>query len=160
MEARNHLLITKLSWYFLLITIVLTTACNKPKKLVEIDPKFSKYIEAYTSGTVSKKSIIRIQLATDASVTHALNEPIKKDLFSWSPSVAGKAYWIDARTIEFKPDKDLKPDALYKVAFKLDAVMNVPNRYGKFIFNVQTIKPSLQISENGLKSTGKNIMSL
>ncbi len=160
MEAHNHLKFTKQSWYFLLVTIVLTIACNKPKKLVQIDPEFSKYIEAYTSGTVSKKSVVRIQLATDASVTHALNEPIKKDLFSWSPMVEGKAYWIDARTIEFKPDKDLKVDELYEVAFKLEAVLNVPSRYGKFKFNVQTIKPSFQVEENGLRSTGKNTMSL
>ena len=160
MESLLRLPLTKLSWYFLLVTIVLTTACNKPKKLVQIDPEFSKYIEAYTSGTVSKKSVVRIQLATDASVTHAVNEPIKKDLFSWSPAVEGKAYWIDARTIEFKPDKDLKPDAMYEVAFTLDAVINVPNRFSNFKFNVQTIKPSFQVTDNGLRSSSKNNMSL
>lgn len=90
MEAHTQMPLSKLSWYFLLAAIVFTTACHRSKKLVQIDPAFSKYIEAYTSGTVSKKSAIRIQLATDASVTHAVNEPINKKLFSFSPSVEGK----------------------------------------------------------------------
>lgn len=160
MYAQRRLQLIKLSWYFLFVAITFFSACNKPKKLIQIDPEFSKYIEAYTSGTISKKSMVRIQLASDASITHAVNEPIKKELFSFSPSVEGKAYWIDARTIEFKPDKDLKTDMLYEIVFKLDAVINVATRYSQFKFNVQTIKPSFQVEENGLKSKEKNTMTL
>ena len=100
-----------LSKTVLLLIISVTTilyGCKNSKKLISIDPAFSQYIEAYTSGTVSKKSTIRIQLASDAKTTHTLNEPIDKDLFSFNPSVQGKAYWIDARTIEFRPEKDLE----------------------------------------------------
>ena len=160
MEAHTKIPLTKLSWYLPLIALIFTTACHKQKKLVPIDPAFSKYIEAYTSGTVSKKSAIRIQLATDASVTHSVNELIKKELFNFSPSVKGKAYWIDARTIEFKPDKDLSVNTLYEIAFKLDNILDVPNRYGTFKFNLETIKPSFQVEETGLKAMGKNTMAL
>jgi uncharacterized protein YfaS (alpha-2-macroglobulin family) len=160
MEAHTQKPITCVSWYFLLAAILFTTACQRSKKLVQIDPAFSKYIEAYTSGTVSKKTSIRIQLATDANVTHAVNEPISKKLFSFSPSVEGKAYWIDARTIEFKPDQDLSVNTMYDVTFKLDGVIDVPSRYNSFTFNVETIKPSFQVEEYGLKAVGKNTMSL
>lgn len=36
------------------------SSCKK-KKIIAIDPEFAKYIEAYSSGVVSKKSTIRIQ---------------------------------------------------------------------------------------------------
>src|ERR671927_436779 len=121
--------------------IAIFISCNNKEKLVDIDPAFSKYIDAYTSGVVSKKNTIRIQLASDASTTHTLNETLKENLFEFTPAVEGKAYWTDARTLEFKPHKDLQTDQLYEVAFKLNKVMNVSSKYGTFKFNIQTLKP-------------------
>ena len=71
----------------------------------------------YTSGIVSKTTAIRIKLAADASTTHAIGEVVDTDLFSFSPSVKGKAIWLDARTIEFHPAENLIPDKLYTSNF-------------------------------------------
>jgi len=152
----------RLSRLFLLAVITATTltACNKKRKLVRIDPEFSKYIEAYTSGVVSKKTAVRIQLAVDAATTHAINEPVKAELFKFSPAVKGTAYWVDARTIEFKPEKDLKPNELYEVSFKLGKVLQVPEKFKNFRFNVQITKPGFVVEENGLRSNGKELMAL
>ncbi|RFM25699.1 alpha-2-macroglobulin family protein [Deminuibacter soli] len=135
-------------------------ACNKSRKVIAVDPAFSQYISAYSSGVVSKKSTIRIQLAADAGVTHALNETVKENLFDISPGVKGKAYWTDARTIEFKPEEDLKPDELYEVQFKLGKVMNVPSKFSDFTFSLQTIRPSFEVQDNGLRAFNKERMSL
>ena len=144
----------------ILLPLFLIASCKQKSKLLEIDPEFSKYIEAYTSGVVSKKNTIRIQLATDAGTTHSINETVKEELFDFSPAVAGKAFWIDARTIEFKPDKDLTPDALYEVDFKLSKVLNVPGKFNTFKFNVQVVKPSFQVNDNGLRANTKEDMTL
>ncbi|KAA9041506.1 hypothetical protein FW778_05660 [Ginsengibacter hankyongi] len=127
-------------------------SCNKKNKLVEVDPSFSQYIDAYTSGIVSKTTLIRIKLAADASTTHTVGEPIDKDLFSFSPSVKGKAIWLDARTIEFKPDGNLVPDKLYQVTFNLGKVTKVPAKYEEFNFNIKTIKPAFTVQGFGLRS--------
>ncbi len=153
----------KISWLFYaasLFMLMLFSGCHKKHQLIEIDPAYSKYIEAYTSGTISKKSAIRIQLASDANATHTLNEPIDKELFAFTPAVEGKAYWIDARTIEFRPTKDMQVDKLYEVSFKLDEVLKVPGNFSKFQFNVETIKPSFEVTDNGLRAVGKTDMSL
>ncbi|MCW3112072.1 MAG: hypothetical protein JWR18_468, partial [Segetibacter sp.] len=136
---------------FVLLTL-LSVSCNNKKKLTKIDPEFSKYIEAYTSGVISKKNTIRIQLTSDVSTAHTVNETIKEDLFEFSPSVDGKAYWTDERTIEFKPEKDLKPNELYEVNFDLAKVRKVPSKFKTFTFNVQVIKPSFEVVENGLRA--------
>jgi uncharacterized protein YfaS (alpha-2-macroglobulin family) len=150
---------TKMGWLFLFAAVSILASCGK-KKLVNIDPAFSQYIDAYTSGVVSKKTAVRIVLAADASVTHTLNETVKEEMFNFSPNVEGKAYWIDARTIEFKPEKDLKPDELYEVNFNLGKAMEVPSKFKKFKFNIQTIKPSFQVEENGLRAINKETMTL
>lgn len=140
---------------FLLVSMLLF-ACNKREKLTEIDPAFSKYIEGYTSGVISKAAAIRIRLAAEVPATHTLNETLKDPLFSFSPSVKGKAYWVDARTIEFKPDEYLTPGQLYTVHFKLAGATAVPDAFETFTFNVQAVKPGFVVNETGLKTAGSS----
>ena len=54
---------------------------------VVVDPGFSRYISAYTAGTISTESRIRIQLASETGQTVELNAPIEKKLFSFSPQL-------------------------------------------------------------------------
>ena len=145
----------------LLITAMITLfSCSKTEKWIDVDPAFSKYIDAYTTGTVSKTTAVRIQLAADAITTHALGEEVKDELFSFSPSVKGKAYWLDARTIEFKPESHLQADKLYEVNFKLGKVTKVPDKYANFRFSLKTVKPSFTVADDGLRSAAtKNNMS-
>lgn len=151
----------KFYWLAVLILSIFTYSCKQSKKkLIEVDAEYSKYIEAYSSGVISKKNAIRIRLAADASTTHTLNETIKEALFNFSPSVEGKAYWVDARTVEFKPTKDLNPNTLYEVDFALSKVATVPSKYKDFKFNIQTLKPSFQVTDFGLKANGKDQMTL
>ncbi len=146
----------------LCITVIVTlmSSCNKKDKWIDVDPAYSQYIDAYSTGIVSKTTAIRIRLASDAITTHAVGEAVNESLFDLSPSVKGKAFWLDARTIEFKPESHLKPDQLYTVSFKLGKVTKVPSKYSEFKFSLQTVKPSFKISDNGLRSAGtKNKMT-
>ena len=148
------------SLLFLSLT-VLFFSCKKNDKWIDVDPAFSKYIDSYTTGTVSKTSSVRIKLADDANTTHAVGEAVKESLFSISPSVTGKAYWLDARTIEFKPEKSLKPDQMYQVNFKLGKVTKTTGKFSDFKFSIKTVKPSFKVENDGLRATGiKNKMSL
>lgn len=145
---------------FLLLAFTISAGCNHPTEMVTVNPAFSKYIERYTSGTVSKKNTIRVQLAIDAPVTHSLNETLADPLFQFTPAVKGKAYWIDARTVEFKPDQDLTPGQLYLVSFKLSKILKVPNDYADFKFNLQVLKPAFLVEEYGLTADDGEKMTL
>src|SRR5476651_2340222 len=116
------------------------------------DSTFSKYIESYTSGVISKESAIRIHLANQVEGVHAQNETLPDGIFDISPSVKGKTYWVDARTIEFKPEKNLDPNKAYSVTFALGKVIKVPDHYEKFEFGFQTIKPDYTVTFNGLQT--------
>ncbi len=160
-EPRNKKLGATFLRALLFVTAVFyLSSCSKKDKWLEVDPAFSKYIDAYTTGTISKTSAIRIKLAADAGTTHAVGEEVKESLFSFSPSVKGKAFWLDASTIEFKPESWLIPDQMYEVKFKLGKVTRVPDKYSDFKFSIKTVKPSFKISDDGLRSSGvKNKMS-
>ncbi len=139
----------------LIVIILFGNSCkNNNGKWIDVDPGFAKYVEAYTTGVVSKTSSVRIQLATDVATTHTVGQPVSDELFELSPSVKGKATWLDARTIEFKPEKNMKPDQLYEVDFKLGKVTDVPSKFKVMKFNLQTVKPSFKVNNSGLRSDG------
>ncbi len=148
------------SLLFVTLTLLLFS-CSKKDKWIDVDPAFSKYIDAYTTGTVSKTSAIRIKLAEEVNTTHAVGEVVKDDLFNISPAVKGKAFWLDARTIEFKPDAWLKPDQMYNISFKLGKVTKTTGKFSEFKFSMKTVKPSFKTGHDGLRaSEAKNKMSL
>ena len=49
------------------------------------DPAFSRYIESYTTGVVSRQSTVRIKLAGQVQVAHAQNAELDADVFDFSP---------------------------------------------------------------------------
>jgi len=161
-EPRNNKFkATLLRAFLCLIVSISFFSCSKKDKWIDVDPAFSKYIDAYTTGTISKTSTVRIKLAEDANSTHAVGEAVKESLFDISPSVKGKAFWLDARTIEFKPDSWLKPDQMYQVNFKLGKVTKTTGKFSEFKFSMKTVKPSFKVGNDGLRSSGvKNKMNL
>ena len=132
-----------LAIFILLITAFFTFRFCSHRKLT-IDPGFSEYISAFTSGRISVQSTIRIELAKEMGSV-SINSEIDKKLFSFSPSVSGSARWIDNKTIEFRPEKPLKTGTQYQATFYLKKLLNVPSKFGEFVFDFETIKQSLSI---------------
>lgn len=136
-------------------------SCKKKDQPVEVDASFAPYIEAYTTGVISKTKPVRIQLTSAVSTSHSVGQAVESSLISFTPSVKGTAVWTDARTIEFKPEKNFSPNQLYKVDFALGKVAKVPEKFKRFTFSFQTTKPTFSIEQNGLRSSGdKNNMFL
>ncbi|MEO7264545.1 MAG: MG2 domain-containing protein, partial [Ferruginibacter sp.] len=136
--------------------IILFASCSKKEnKWISVDPAYAKYVEAYTTGVVSKTSSIRIVLGQNAATTHVTGQPVDENFFDFTPAVKGKAVWLDARSIEFKPEKNLSPDQLYEVKFQLGKATDVPSKFKTLRFNFQTIKPAFTVSHYGLRSTGE-----
>ena len=159
-KFRNHFAYSFLC-LFVLVFILNSCKKNNNKQWIDVDPAFAKYVEAYTTGVISKTSSVRVQLAADAATTHTVGQPVNDKMFELSPSVKGKATWIDARTIEFKPEKNLEVDQLYTVNFNLNKATKVPSKFEALKFNFQTVKPAFKVSNTGLRSDGtKNKMFL
>ena len=125
--------------------------------------EFSKYIESYTTGFISKQNPILIKLAGTVQVSHEQGQELSNTLFDFSPSIKGKAFWVDERTIEFRPSGKLDPDKKYEATFHLDKVLKVEDDYQDFKFDFQTIKPDFSIDFAGLTSatnTSADLMKL
>ena len=101
--------------------------------IIQVAPQFSAYISAYTSGVISNKSEIIVELKNDLS-NDEINKLDNNKLFDIEPKITGETQWINNRTIRFTPNSDLSPFQLYKVTFHLSKVLDVPSNMRDFVF--------------------------
>lgn len=118
---------------------------------MEVNPAFTSYISAFTSGTISNQGVIRIRLVNELPSGDALAAVMKKDLFSFSPKIEGEAVAGDERTIEFRPAEKLRPGTAYSATFRLGAVMqDLPQDLKEFRFSFKTIRQSFTVNLKGM----------
>lgn len=122
------------------------------KKKPQDNQAFAKYIDSYTSGTISKKSLIRIHLANAVQTVSDLGKPDERELLSFSPRIKGKIFWIDPQTIEFRPDEQLKSNQKYDATLNLSLITATDKNLEEFNFDFKVIKPGFNIVQNGLVS--------
>ena len=111
--------------------------------------EFIPYISAYTGGLIYPSSIIQVELVSEQEVEP--NTEIKENLFSFSPSVKGKAFWVNKRLIEFVPeDGALKAGQSYKAGFKLGNIISVDKRLKTFQFSFKVTEGDFDIQDEVL----------
>jgi uncharacterized protein YfaS (alpha-2-macroglobulin family) len=116
----------------------------------DISPNYNPYVEAFTSGDISVKSSITVQLSEPSHLDP--DEFEGNDLFDISPSVKGKTQMSNKQTFVFTPDENLKINQRYTVKFDVGKVAkDVDKKFRKFEFGFSTIKPSFYMSREGLK---------
>ncbi len=152
MAASKNKLILFISIGTLIIAGVLFYLFNRKKAETKSDPAYAKYVEAYTSGIISKKGDITIRFAGQVKTLHTINQQIDEDILEFSPSIKGKAFWVDERTIQFRPEEEMQPGKTYEASLQLSKIMDVPENLEQFTFNFQIIKPSFKVENYGLKS--------
>lgn len=152
MNNANSIPRMNFSWIVLAIVVVLAWQCRGPAETNAGNAAFAKYVEGYTTGVISRESTIRLRLASQVNTFQETNAEDTRKLFTFHPAVKGKTRWIDARTVEFIPEKQFDPSKEYRVTFDLGKVVEVPNDLTHFIFDFKIIDPSYHIELEGLKS--------
>lgn len=134
-------------------------SCKDKKSIKQkIDPGFGRYVSAFTSGVISAESVIQIRLVNDYAQKIESGQELEEGIVSISPSIKGKAYWKDARCIEFRSENQLKSGTTYKVNVKLSSLLEVEPKYKNLKFQFQTIKQSFALVGEGLQSYDKTDM--
>lgn len=123
-----------------------------------INPAFSEYVSAFTSGYISAQSTIRIILANEAGGEREYNKPTDEKLFTFTPAIEGSTVWIDSRTIEFRPSKKLPQGQNFDATFHLSKVVTVPSDFADFNFYFITLTQSFDVYVDGLKTVDKKNM--
>ncbi len=138
--------------YILLLVVLLS--CKNDQKIEKdsfSSPKtlFLEYVSAYTTGYISKNSDITVKLAKAVSTAEAGKE-IDENIFSFDPSLKGKAVWEDDKTIVFKPEDVLKSGQRYKTTLLLDKLIEVPSDKREFKFTFECIPQNFDVKIEGI----------
>ena len=146
--------IRHISFLIGLCSLLFLISCKKDSKIGKdtfSSPKllFVEYVSAYTSGYVSKKAEITIKLIKEVAEAEPGKEVIQ-NLFSFDPSVKGKAFWVDKKTIVFKPDTELASGQRYNTIFFLNKLIDVPKDKGEFKFTFECIKQNFDVKIEGI----------
>ena len=148
---------------FLLIMITVGLySCTRTQKDIIPSADYAPYVNAYTGGVISQNSTIRIELTHDQPMVDINNE-LKSNPFSFSPSLKGKAYWVSNNTIEFVPEEGaLKPGTLYEGTFRLGDFIEVDKKLKEFNFSfrVQERNFTLQLESLPITATQPNEINM
>ena len=145
---------TRIVSLFILSIGVLFTACKQKKeeRSTYVNPQYSTYISAFTSGGVSRGKAIKVVLTQPIDTSSfRVGEALPDNLFDLSPSIDGIARYSDPYTIEFVPDEWFKSGNKYDVTFDLKSIAkDVPNELKEFNFNFYTFELDYNILLKGI----------
>ena len=130
---------------------------TKPLTFRSVDPAFSAYVYAYSSGELGRRSPIRVRFTESVASRSVIGTEVAAAIFSLSPTVAGKAVWGDANTIEFTPSEPLKASELYTATVHLDAIFkNVPKRFETFDWDFRAKAQTITVTTDGFTTPNSN----
>ena len=148
--------------FLLIMMTVGLYSCTRTQKDIIPSADYAPYVNAYTGGVISQNSTIRIELTHDQPMVD-LNNELKSNPFSFSPSLKGKAYWVSNNTIEFVPEEGaLKPGTLYEGTFRLGDFIEVDKKLKEFNFSfrVQERNFTLQLESLPITATQPNEINM
>ncbi|MFO7721682.1 MAG: MG2 domain-containing protein [Bacteroidales bacterium] len=125
--------------------VFLIARAGDPLKLLKPDPAFRDYITGYTSGVIQSRSAIQVRLTHPYADSLLIGKKADPALFGFNPSVDGEVFWIDSRTVEFRPAEPMKQNTTYTCTFKLSMLKNVPEMFREFVFQFHTIRQGYEV---------------
>lgn len=158
MKKSGFILLAFLLSVLLIVLLFVKGGITSDSEPERINPDFVNYVSQRTSGYISSESTIQIVLASEFPEAGVSGTKIEKDLFSFSPSIKGTAYWLNSRTIEFTPDKNLPSGKLITGVFKLGELMEVPEGLEEFPLRFNIINQSFSVEQGGMVAYEKNKM--
>ena len=148
MSTTNLRLASKLATLAsLALALLLCGGCRNAKNVQDPSTAFIDYVYAYTGGTISTDSAVRIEFTSDVD-----SSADPATLFSFSPSLKGTANWVSSTCIEFIPESGaLRQGQTYKASFRLGDVTKVSDASLKeFDFSFRVARKQFSVSCDGL----------
>ena len=133
------------------VAVFYFNASKGAKQPSYINPAFGEYISTYTAGVISSGSNIRIVLSRNVADSASFGQESSVKVFDFSPSIKGKTFWLDAQTVEFRPDSRLPSGQVYQVEFQLSKLLTVPKELGTFEYSFQVMPQNFELSVENVK---------
>lgn len=113
----------------------------------------SKYIYAFTSGSISRDDVVRVRFVNAAVSQEQVGKDVPASVFSTDPKIEGKAVWEDDRTIKLTPAKALTPGKRYTASVSLKRIYSdAPSLARSFDFDFNVRELAYDVVTDGLSA--------
>ncbi len=137
-------------YYALILSILFSCSESDQANQNEINKsQYADLVSSYTAGFISSQSEIKIKLAKSMDGITPGTTVVDK-LFSFQPSINGKAYWEDNRTLVFQPENGLESGQKYKAVLLLNRFMETGPDKEEFQFSFECIPQNFEVKVEGL----------
>ena len=123
------------------------SACKpkKPSSPTEVEKEWYRTISAYASGTMFRKSAVRVLFVNNAVAPGSS----AAGLLEFSPSIEGTAEWKSPRELVFTPKGELKPGQEYKAVLHVKKILDLPKAFDRFEFRFGVVRPEMEVALDG-----------
>jgi alpha-2-macroglobulin len=108
-------------------------------------PEFHPLVSAFTSGLISAESGIILRFAQDFPDSVVPNTPVGLKILEFTPEVEGEIYYLDQRTVEFRPRSRLSPGVSFRVRAKPGKLFPDADEKKTFEFGFHVIAQHLDL---------------
>ncbi len=116
-------------------------------------PPYNPYVEAFTSGRVSRGSVVHIVFSQVPDEAGRSAAALSRAM-SLKPLVAGRWEWQDERTAVFRPSGELRRETRYRVTADLGRLFGAEGSEGQFTFDFETLPLALRASAPQMSTPG------
>ncbi len=136
-------------------TLALAVTCRpaKPRQRAELSDAEKAVIAAFTSGTISRESPIRVVFHEAVAGPSELGVPLDAAPLRFDPKIAGVAVWAAPDRVEFRPSERLPAGQTYTARLDLAALLpkgRTPLTRFEFVFS--TMRQSFDLAVEGLQA--------
>ena len=119
---------------------------SKKPAAAEGEKEWYRYISAFTSGTMFRKSPVRVLFVDNAGTPGKA----AAGLFEFSPAIDGTAEWTSPRELVFTPKGELKAGQEYRAVLNVGRILDLPKSFAKFEFRFGVVRPDMEVLLEGL----------
>ncbi len=147
---RKHLI--SFTLFFVVLSFFLDS-CSRVTRNEAYYLAISKFIYAYSSGSIGRTDAVRVRFVNPAVGTDQVGKKVAAGLFSISPAIDGDAVWEDDRTIKVQPAEPLPYGKHYTGKVALDKLFkDVPKEARTFEFEFSIRELSFEVVSDGLRT--------
>jgi uncharacterized protein YfaS (alpha-2-macroglobulin family) len=129
------------------------TRAKKPRERGELTESEKAVVAAFTSGTISRESPIRVAFHEAVARPEQVGAPLDRSPFRFEPRIEGTAVWAAPDRIEFRPAERLPDGQTYSARLDLAPLLpagKTPLACFDFVFS--TMRQSFDVAVDGLQA--------
>lgn len=129
------------------------TRAKRPRERGELSAAEKAVVAAFTSGTISRESPIRVAFQEAVARPEQVGAPLDASPFRFEPRITGTAVWAAPDRVEFRPAERLPAGQTYAASLDLPALFAAGKApLPRFDFVFSTMRQSFDVAVEGLQS--------